>query len=155
MSYGRGGNPKIKKYAHLLGVIPDKEFAELVGCHPQYPYFLRRKRGLLCEHSGCITGAYIDWETYSVLFGVQEDAKIAEIVGCTVGTVQTQRRRRGIPPFYHPRTCVCGDVFTPVNGGKTHCSSQCEANFSYHRRHSETLEDAEQKMREYGARKEK
>jgi hypothetical protein len=38
--WGRAGNPKIKKNIHLLGTMPDEEFAKLVGCHPQYPYFL-------------------------------------------------------------------------------------------------------------------
>jgi hypothetical protein len=151
MAYGRGGNPKIKKYIDMLGRIPDKEFAELVGCHPQYPYFLRRKRGMLCTRPHCITS--VDWEAYSVLFGVQEDAAIANALDCSLAAVQRERQRRGIKPFYKDRTCVCGATFTPKHGNRRHCSNTCEANFSHHRRHSETLEEAQQKMREYGARK--
>jgi len=154
MAWGRGGNPKIKKYAHLLGVMSDKEFAELVGCHPDYPYYLRKRRGLLCKRTGCITG--IPWERFDSLFGKEEDEKIAEIIGCKVSAVKRHRRALGIPAFFHPRVCPCGESFTPgpKGGRRLHCSKGCGTmHWYYATKTAHSEETIAEKMLEYGKKK--
>jgi len=147
-------NKKIKKYKHLLGKIPDKEFADKVGCHPGYVYFLRRSLGLLCKRQGCLVG-YIDWDHWSYLFGIEEDERIAEKVGCSLNTVRRNRHKYGFDPYFHPRDCPCGVVFTPTRPNNIYCSKNCQRMHFYFRKYSGlSKKKIKQKMLEYGQQRE-
>jgi len=152
--WGRAGNPKIREHAHLLATMPDEEFAELVGCNPKYVYFLRRKRGLMCRRSGCLTGRTVDWERQDYLFGQKEDMEIAKSIGFSLETVKRRRQYLKVAPFFHPRKCPCGVEFQPKRIAHRYCSHACQGmNWYYLNVRRLSKKESLQEMFKYKTRK--
>ncbi len=155
--WGRHGNPKIRKYRHLLGTMPDKEFAKLVDCTPHNVYLLRRKAGMLCEHPGQLTGTpWTDWSLYEYRLGQDPDEVLAKELGISEITVRNRRARLHIPVCKRSplRTCPCGNTFMYRWVTKRFCSNHCCTRYNqFLKENGYTSEEAEKALFLYGERK--
>lgn len=154
--WGRYGNPKVRKYHHLLGTMPDKEFAKLVDCTPHNVYMLRRKAGMLCEHSGQLTGRWVDWSQHEHRLGKEPDEVLAKELGVSETTVRKQRNRRHIPISKLSPLCICpcGNTFMYRCKTKRFCSDHCSTRYNqFLRENGYTPEEAEKALFIYGERK--
>lgn len=81
-------------YAPLIGTVPDREVAELAGCHLSAVYRHRKRRAI--PAAGAIDPQLVH------LLGTCSDSDLAERAGVPWHVVQYARSIRGIPPYHQP-----------------------------------------------------
>lgn len=78
------------KYVHLLGTMPDKKLAELIGCAENTIWKRRRDAGI-APFGG--EKKAVPWDDISHLFGKISDAKIASLVGCSQSAISMYKAK--------------------------------------------------------------
>ncbi|MDR3255993.1 MAG: hypothetical protein LBT31_10555 [Synergistaceae bacterium] len=76
----------------LIGTMPDKDLAALMGC--SYESVRIRRAELKIQRF-----EKIDWKSYQYLLGTMADSDVAEIIGSRTSTVSLHRRDLRIPQY--------------------------------------------------------
>lgn len=86
-------HPKINwaAYANLLGTMPDKKLAELIGCAENTVWKRRRDAGI-APFGG--EKKAVPWDDISHLFGKISDAEIASLVGCSQSAISMYKAKQ-------------------------------------------------------------
>lgn len=89
------------KVEHLLGVIPDRTIAGLLGCSRRSVERQREKYNIPPALKAKIIT--VDWERWDGLLGTMSDRSMAEKIGCPHVQVYRRRNQLGIAPYSGPR----------------------------------------------------
>lgn len=84
--------PKIDfdKYVNLLGTMPDKKLAELIGC-AENTVWKRRRDAEIAPFGG--EKKAVPWDDISHLIGKISDAEIASLVGCSQSAISMYKAK--------------------------------------------------------------